>query len=222
MNDIAERNSGGMTVAERMKSLRANTATSLRKGGGGTDPFMKLARDGVWCFGQDNIELPEGTKVLINANTLSHGWVSWEDGRPAGETMVSMLAAAPPPAAELPDAPGEPWQPQVGVLAVIMDGKHKGTQVAYKGTSQGMLQAFGDLVEEIAERVDSGEEEELNPLVALETSHYSHKKYGRIYKPVLTTVGWMSHHDTQVPEEEEEEEEKEEAPVRRRRRPSAA
>ena len=74
-----------------------------------------------------------------------------------------------------------------------LDGADAGVEVIYKGTTRGGIQAVVLLLDQIRERINSGQHEgKIAPIVLLEKDSYQHVKHGRVFIPVLTLVDWMS------------------------------
>ena len=54
---------------------------------GGARNIIKF-RKGRFFYGQDDIEIPLGTRMIANMAEAKVGWVRWWDGRPTDEVMV--------------------------------------------------------------------------------------------------------------------------------------
>jgi len=86
-----------------------------------------------------------------------------------------------------------PWQEEWTVNMKCLDGADAGVEVIYKGTTRGGIQAVVLLLDQIRERINSGQHEgKIAPIVLLEKDSYQHVKHGRVFIPVLTLVDWMS------------------------------
>lgn len=48
--------------------------------------LLKFSK-GEWLAGQENMEIPMGTRLLANMDMLMRGWVRWEDNKPAEQIM---------------------------------------------------------------------------------------------------------------------------------------
>jgi hypothetical protein len=53
--------------------------------------LMKFTKFGTFAAGQDNIELPMGTRFLINTDQLRKGWIRWEGGRPVDQSIMGLV-----------------------------------------------------------------------------------------------------------------------------------
>ena len=99
-----------------------------------------------------------------------------------------------------------------------MEGTDSGAQLLYKASSRGGRQAITELLGKIIARGVDGETE-LCPIVMLKVDSYRHKKYGKIYTPVLDVIDWM---DLPTAGDDDDEPEPEPEPKKRTRRARAA
>jgi len=175
----------------------------IAKGSAAGSPYLRLIKSGEWVFGADSEEVQDGSLWAVSPTSLEYGFCAWDDGECLGEVMAS-YTEAPINERDLENV-GAPWREQSGVKMVCVKGAHKGTTVHYKASSQGGREALALLFDDIVSRAESGEEKVV-PVVELEMSDYRHKKYGKIYKPVLAIRGWESMTATEVtaPDETEE------------------
>lgn len=95
-NDLATRGNtalatGGNPWAEAARGVE--TGTYLKFNG----------NDGRWSFGQDDEDLPEGSRVIVDMETLAFGWICWVDGSVEEERLVPVLDGRPPQEHELTD-----------------------------------------------------------------------------------------------------------------------
>lgn len=168
---------------------RAQTATL----GGGGKPFMRMMKSGDWVFGPSNEEVQDGSPWAANIVTLAHGYSCWVDAggknELRGEVMVSMTE--PKPAKPLP-IDGTPFQEQRSFELKCMDGADEGTEVLYKTNSVGGMNAVDGFLAVIQRRLGGTEHERQYccPVIQLGRDYYDHKKWGRIYTPLLNVVGW--------------------------------
>lgn len=155
----------------------------------GDIPFLKLAKSGLWCYGAEEIEVEDGSTWAVNPNSLSTGYAAWGDSELLGEEMA-LVIDAPVDRNHLEDV-GAAWKPQVGCQLACLDGEDEGTNVLYKTTSLGGQKAFKALLDAVLLRAKAGETD-LVPVVKLKVDSYKHKKYGKVFTPVLDIVGWES------------------------------
>jgi hypothetical protein len=207
-----------------MKQALVNVAATMRATGG--DPFLRLLRDGTWVYGAENIEVEQGSQWAVNPNSLQHGYCCWskgddnDAGELLGEAMVSMFSPKP----NLDDLPkyGFPWTEQIAFSLRCASGEDEGVQVQYKVTSKGGMNAARVLLQQLIKQVDA-DPANLVPLVELQSATYQHKKWGRIYTPVLTIAGWSNEQALAGDEPAETKAEEKKAPETvKRRNPAAA
>jgi hypothetical protein len=97
-----------------------------------------------------------------------------------------------PSLAELPDK-GSPWQEQWAFNLKCLDGADAGTEVIYKPTTVGGLQAVAGLIEAVRDRLASSQHDnKVSPIVLLEKDSYLHSEHGKQWTPILTIIDWMS------------------------------
>ena len=97
-----------------------------------------------------------------------------------------------PDVTELPDK-GFEWQEQWAVNLKCIDGADAGTEVVYKPTTVGGIQAIAGLIEAVRDRLNGGQHDgKVAPIVQLEKDCYQHGQYGSVWTPLLTIVDWMS------------------------------
>ena len=208
----------------------AQTAAAATGDIGTGDAFGQFNKLGEWIFGQEQIEVQEGSKWAINPLSLQHGFIHWpEEGRPT-EHMVPATQPLPQ-LADLPVVDGD-WNKNCSFQAQCLDGEDVGLQVIFKGSSMGFRKAWGAIAQGIATQAVSGSE--VVPEVEFDSDSYTHKKYGKIMTPVIKVVGWqgleaVEKHGTDDIEEPETVEEPDTAPppaeakpARRRRRRKAS
>ena len=182
------------------------------------NPILRLLREGIFVYGQENIEVEEGSDWAVNPYSIEHGYAAWGDGELLGEVMVP-LNQQPPAPGTLPDH-GVQWVQQISMYLQCTTGQDKGITVQYKSTSKGFMAMAKKLCGEIIGQVQD-DPDHIVPVVSLEHDHYTHKKYGKIYTPILEVLRWVSL-DTAEPAEEPEEEPAPVAEVKKPRRKRAA
>jgi hypothetical protein len=180
------------TMLEQIaKGIAENRAPTSVAGGG--KPLLRLLRDGIWVFGQENIEVQEGSRWAVNPMMLVHGWVCWIDGGPnaknelAGEVMGPMWEPRVPRPAAIE---ATPFKEQYGCDLKCLTGDDVGAEVTFKTPSDGGIRAMVKLRDEIQRHLINGGAAYPCPVVELEQESYNHSKWGKIYKPILQIVGW--------------------------------
>jgi len=192
---------------------------------GGDGHFLKLDKTGTWLYGADEVEVEEGSRWAINPATLATGFAAWDDNEKVGEEMA-LLTGEPVIKSSLPDV-GAAWAPQTAMQLKCLDGEDANVEVIYSTTSKGGQKAFKVVLATITARIEDGETD-IIPIVEMDVDSYKHKKYGKIFTPVLKVVGWMGldalvapeadEPEVDEPEVDEVEEVEEEKPAPRRRR----
>jgi hypothetical protein len=198
------------------ESLQASLNTAIVESGQGstTEPILRLGRDGAWIYGSDSVEPEVGAEWAINPYSLQHGYICWGDNADLlGEVMVP-IGQARPAKSELPNHGEFSWNDQFSCDMACLTGEDEGQQVVYKPSSVGGRRAMSELMKVLSARIgEVGVEGEIVPVVKLETQSYNHKKYGKIYNPILEVVRWISINGDTA----EDEAEPEAKPTRRRR-----
>jgi hypothetical protein len=160
--------------------------------------YLKMTKIGEWVYGSGETEVGSDSAFVIDPMSYAQGYVAWYDGELIDEQMAA--AGAPPILlADLPALPtlpptkddpnGAQWAPQVAFALKGIEGAEDGVQLLYKVSSKGGRGAIAELLSKIIARGKAGEGD-VCPIVLLETTHYKHKKYGKIFTPVLTVDEW--------------------------------
>lgn len=244
-NEVTTPKSTGLGALGALRTGLQNVRTRLPEIG--SSPYLRLLKDGDWVFGQEDNAVAKGTEAIINPLSIKHGYSCWTNRQPGqgkneqlGEIMVG-LAQSLQPIHELPQHADPttgtpcPWKDQISLELKFIGGKHKGTQVMWKVSSVGGLNAARQVLDAILSKLDEGTEY-VCPIVALNADSYKHNTYGKTYTPVLDIVGWANLEGEEEPEEgaepvarieqkaapapepEPEHEAQAEEPARRRRR----
>jgi len=183
--------------------------------------LLKFSK-GDYMSGQDNVEIPIGSKMIANMDELLLGWIRWEDSKPAEQHMGRLIDGFKAPARnelgfgyelgeeepsdmsdweidETTKEPRDPWQftyylvmKDPTKLDAADDGDSEGTYT-FTTSSSGGKQAIGDLCKVYGRKRREGYKEHY-PVVALKVGSYNHsnKKFGRIKFPVFPVVGWFA------------------------------
>jgi hypothetical protein len=219
MSNITQFKSGGLAkMGDMAKALGglANAAASSGTSLNGRHLLKVDKNTGDWLWGAEGDEL-DGD-IAVNPESFQHGLVSWSGGQIGGEAMVPITDSRPQ-IADLPET-GEKYDLQLSFEAAIVDGPDAGTQLIYKTTAHGGKEFVGKVAQAINAQLEK-DPANVVPELALSTSHYKHKKFGKIYKPAFEVMAWSGGSEDSTPEPEKTEE-PEEAPApttsRRRRR----
>ena len=207
-------------VADLSKALKANLSNVADVG----TVIIKMDKTGHWVFGSDSTETQDGSEWAINPFSFIHGYIAWGNSEVLGEKMVAINQPLP----ELEPAPANAkrgWEVQVGLEMTCINGDDKGLSARWATTATGGKRAIQALGVEIAEQIEKDPTKPV-AIVALETEHYTHKSYGKVYTPKIRVIRWESMNvesAEEAPQLEEPELEVEEpsiapaAPARRRR-----
>ena len=153
-------------------------------------PLLRLMKSGEWVFGQENIEVQEGSRWCVNVMSLEHGWTCWVDNgsknKLAGEVMAPVNVPRPP---KPPPVDGTDYKEQRNMELKCLDGEDAGTEVIYKASSYGGLKAISKLMDEIYRQL-ARDPHHPCPVLELRSDSYPHCKWGQVVEPILAVVGW--------------------------------
>jgi hypothetical protein len=182
----------------------AQTATPSASSG--DFQYLNLTKQGEWLYGADELEVSDDSAFVIDPSSYAQGYVAWsKDNDLLGEEMAT--AGQPPVLLSALDN-SLPWKAQVGFALKGIEGAEDGEQLLFKTSSQGGKEAISALLAKILAKAKAGESAYC-PVVLLDSSNYKHKKWGKIFKPVLTVDEWV-----EVPTGEGEGEEEAAPPVK--------
>ena len=197
-------------VADLSAALKSNLANVTDVG----TVIIKMDKTGHWVFGSDQTETQDGSEWAINPFSFVHGYIAWGASEVLGEKMVPINQPLP----ELEPAPANAkkgWEVQVGLELTCINGDDKGLTARWATTATGGKRAIQALGVEIAEQIEKDSSKPV-AIVALETEHYAHKSYGKVYTPKIRVIRFESmdvESATDAPQLEAKEAEIEEAPV---------
>ena len=199
MNDIVKTTGGVPANPEDLLGGLQNIKKSLKSG---NMPYLRLLKDGVFVYGSENSEVEPGSLWALNPYSLMHGFACWnsDENTLIDEVMVPMNEQLPL-LSSLPDT-GHDWRRQASATLQCVSGEDQGLSVEYKGTSKGLSDAVTNIAGAIIEQVKAGEP--FVPVVALESDHYMHKKWGRTYTPALNIDHWVDMDGLEAVETEDE------------------
>lgn len=184
------------TYNENTFAAFQNAAAALS---GDQKPILKFDK-GDWYAGQDNEEMPTGTKLAADMLHAEWGWVRWKDGKPVDRKMVLVASGAGP--ANRDDLgnldeglwdrddqgkPRDPWQKMIEIPVREISGEMRemvlsGGSRGYEGACKALFKAFGEGM-----RTNMGKV----PVISLSGDKYQHKQYGMVKVPALPIVEWM-------------------------------
>lgn len=191
-----------------VKGAIAKVQQTAPRGAGG-DPFMKMDNHGTWMYGQENVEVEEGSKWAFSPIDITHGWVCWkakpqgskEASEKLGEIVVPLNGDLPPQAS-LPDYGSNgnlknEWQYFVAFHMKCVSGEDEGEQALYNPSSKGGVDALlgrdrrSGLLGAIGEQLDKDPAHPV-PVCTLSKSSYVHPTHkNKVFTPVLEIVQWI-------------------------------
>jgi len=199
-NELTTPNRTGLGALGALRSGLQNVRTKLPEVA--SSPYLRLLKDGDWVFGQEDNAITKGTEAVINPLSIKHGYSCWTNRQPGqgkneslGEIMVGLNQPLPL-AHELPQHSDPttgticPWKDQLSMDIKFIGGKHKGTQVMWKVSSVGGLNASRTILDAILTKLDEGTPF-VCPIITLDSDSYKHTTYGKTYTPKIEVVGWM-------------------------------
>jgi hypothetical protein len=190
---IAPAPAGGALTSLRVLGAALNGIDMTSVVGRSGLPMLTFKRDGsgTWMYGQRRTVVEDGSRWAVNPLTFKWGYICFgEANKVIGERLVS-VSLPKPEVTELPDK-GFPWQEQWSINLKCIDGADAGTEVVYKPTTVGGIQAVAGLIEAVRDQLNSGQHGgKVSPIVNLEKDSYQHAQFGRVWTPLLTIVDWM-------------------------------
>ena len=168
--------------------------------GGETKEILKFEK-GDWVLGQEKEDLPHGSLLAANMSGVEWGWVRWHDSKPTDRRMgllaegfqVESRGTLPDQDRQLWDVdekgqPRDPWQKMIEIPVREADGQQR--EMLLSGGSKGWEGCCRALFESYGKGLKEGRQG--TPILKLSSSHYDHKKYGRVKVPVLELAEWRS------------------------------
>lgn len=153
--------------------------------------FLKMDKTGAWVYGANTEEVEDGTEFLVNPNGFQHGYVCWaaEGSEKLGE-VIAPVSDALGDTGPVPGG-GRAWEFQLGMHLKGMKGELADMELVFRSSSVGGKRAIAGLAQQVAQKLADGEQN-MVPVVTLSSESYKHKKYGKIYTPVIDIVRWTT------------------------------
>jgi hypothetical protein len=158
---------------------------------------------GDWLAGENQDEIPTGTRLVVSMETLKVGWVKWLDSR-IEQDLTGLVCEGfrPQKRADLGDTdealweidddekPRDPWTFSNTIVMASADDPED--LYTYSTSSKGGLNAVGDLCKTYSAEARLAHCDEL-PIIELGADSYNHpnKQFGRIKFPTMSIVGWV-------------------------------
>lgn len=171
-----------------------------------TGRLLKYSK-GDYLAGQDNDDVPIGTRLVVAMETLETGWIKWVDNKPE-QMRIGLVGEgfAPPKRGELGDTDEDLWEideqsgrrrdpwnltTQVVMQPLDWDGSNNDDLYTFVTQSRGGLNAVGSLSKAYGAKIR--QQPDVYPVIELGSDHYDHpdKQFGRIKIPVFTVVNWV-------------------------------
>ena len=172
--------------------------------------YLKLSKEGEWVHGEKEEEVDEDDEFIIHPLSYQYGAVAFADNEFVDEKLVSAFGNDPIPVPEDLEKEfpidkvqaNDGWKAQHGIMLMNVKG---GPRIVYKTSSVGGIRALERLIGEVGKRMETNQDS-FFPRVKLDVSFYKHKKYGKIYTPVLKIVAWMKNDSADIADIVEEDE----------------
>ena len=199
-NDISKRNETlpSTDTAQNSYLAYANSVASSRIVG----KLLKFTKFGEFLAGEEGVEVPMGTELIVHGEEMYVGWQKWEDNRPVDHIMGRLADDfIKPKRLELgdldkalwetddDDKPRDPWQDSA--YTIMYDPK--ADQIyTFATSSKGGHKANGVIAK--AYYTHARMTPDMFPVIRLNWTEYDHSnpRYGKIRNPVFDVVGWTS------------------------------
>lgn len=180
--------------ADLAGALQSDVKVNITANNAGKQFIKYGTYSGEWFIGKGNTDIT-GEIVLINTQSIGHGWQLWVNSRLEKQSFVPFVT-------DLPLAPeamrNKKNQLEEAREARIIGGSYEGDEdtmnFEFTGTSYGIRQAVDTLLNEIrAKSIETSEF--LYPEVKLtcaEPYENTNKKGEFIYNPMFEVVGWCN------------------------------
>jgi len=188
--------------ADMLAKLRSGfqaSITSTPIGLGGL-PILRLLKSGQWVFGQGDDPVQDGSEWAINPLSVKHGWSCWSNypGNAKNQLLGEVMAPATDPKPGKPaDIDGFEFKEQRIFDARCTNGTDEGVEVVYKVASWGGVAACNDLMAAFLRQLDIDDTHPV-PIVQFDKRPYQHSKWGQVFNPAFTIVGWANMHVTDI------------------------
>jgi hypothetical protein len=180
---------GAISNPDELSSL-LDSMSATPESAGGLQYMSYSSREGEYTMGRDK-SLCNGAEAVFDWRTAMHGWHEWVPGQNIPEkVMVPRTETLPAkPAARGENGPSQ----AVSMGGVVLNDGEDSTPFEISGSTMGMCNAIGRMINAVKMHKASGETEYLFPVVRLETAEPYVSKYGStVINPQLTLVGWAN------------------------------
>jgi hypothetical protein len=168
---------------------RVDTSSVAGRSGLPLMQFKSRENNGTWSFGQRRTVVEDGSRWAVNPATFKWGFICFDNDNKPTERLVP-ISQPKPDVMQLPNT-GFEWHEQWGVDLKCIDGADAGTEVTFKISTTGGIQAIAGLIDTLRDRLNAGEHDgKVAPILQLERDSYQNQ-FGQIWFPLLTIVDWM-------------------------------
>lgn len=162
--------------------------------------LLKFSK-GEYTAGQNDEEVPMGTKLVANMEDLSVGWIKWVDGTPAEHVMGRVADGYIPVARKTlgdhdesewdTDNDGRPRDPWQMTNYLLLKSTKSDDLFTFTTSSAGGKNAIAELCKQFGRQMRQHPDE--HPVIEIGKDSYKHKvkEYGKIFTPKFTLVGWV-------------------------------
>ena len=183
---------GALTSLAALQTALNNVDTASVGGRSGLPMMQFKSRENAWSFGQRRTTPEDGSRWALNPLTFQRGYICFSnDNKVLGERLVPVSQEMPDPTT-LPDK-GADWQEEWAVNLKCLTGVDGGTEVVFKSTTVGGIQAINGVIDMVRDRLNGGQHGgKVAPVLHIEKGSYPHGEHGRIPIPVFVLVEWIS------------------------------
>jgi hypothetical protein len=148
--------------------------------------------------GEEEVEVPLGTRFVAMMPTMLNGWIKWSDGHPVAHEMGLVIEGFQAPKRDtlgdndkaLWEEDRDPWQPSNYV--VMFDAETK-EMFSFATGSKGGRSALGELALRFFQNTKMSPTQV--PVVEIGATAYKHQVYGKVHTPVFKVVEWVEQAD---------------------------
>jgi hypothetical protein len=160
--------------------------------------FLRMDKSGTWIFGIDAEEIEEDQLFAVNPSGFGHGYVCWTNetvptAAKLGESYVPLIEPLPQNGPVPPTGRG--WEFQLGFALKGYKGTQDGVDMVYRTSSVGGKRAISMLSKQVGMKLNAYDvnkkADDIVPLVTLSSDSYPHKRYGKIFIPIINIEKWV-------------------------------